>query len=208
MTDFIGGHRNVSEMASADNKFVNWEEVKECEAAGIEIASHSSNHTNAIEKIRKADQIFRRRNISRYKGGFASPNSCIWSRNIKKYGEVVSDGTVSYIRSGNQLRRDGKIRLLYYLVMRFTGSRYFFCLYHKRNTTVQQIVKLIQAMKEGEAAILLFHSILKPSDPGYGKDKWYTDERIFRAICSYISREPGIEALTNFELHNLMKEQV
>lgn len=227
VTDFIGGHRNASEMASADNKFVSWEEVKECEAAGIEIASHSSNHTNAIDKIRKADQIFRRRNISGYKGGFASPNSCIWSRNIKKYGEVGSDGAVSYIRSGNQLRRDGKIRLLYYLVMRFTGSRYFFCLYHKRNiiklgesllfypsvscdrnTTVKQIVKLIQGMKDGEAAILLFHSILKPSDPGYGKDKWYTDERIFRAICSYISREPGIKSLTNFELHNLMKEQV
>ena len=68
VTDFIGGHRNASEMASADNKFVSWEEVKECEAAGIEIASHSSNHTNAIDKIRKADQIFRRRNISGYKG--------------------------------------------------------------------------------------------------------------------------------------------
>ena len=43
-------------------------------------------------------------------------------------------------------------------------------------TTIAQIKSLIKSMPNNSSVILMFHSILKITDKGYGVDKWYWEE--------------------------------
>ena len=221
ITEFIG-RNDLDRFASGNHQCLDYDEISEIRDMGIEIACHSADHTNNIEKIIAGLDFLKEHWAGEY--GFASPGSEIFSGNINRYASLLTKGDCKYIRSGRQLRRDGKIYALLYLIAKYTGSRWLFRLYNRKNlvdiskqysvypsvtcnsdTRAQQIVSLIKSLKENHACIIMFHSILYETDPGFGKDKWYNTVRDFDVICKTLQDEEGLEVITNMKLFELQR---
>jgi peptidoglycan/xylan/chitin deacetylase (PgdA/CDA1 family) len=194
---------------------------------GFEIACHGDSHKNTDKDVLL--------NIEKLKGmgvaiagiGFASPNSYITEGNINDTGidKLLSQGIISYIRTGMQIRREGIIYGLVSVLERFTHSKEMFYKLNKKNiisdvgkimllpsvaikdyTTVTQIKYLLSRLKENESAILMFHSILNFEDMGYGKDHYYWDSGKFDALCSWLVNDSSFKVITTRELMNINHE--
>lgn len=167
--------------------FITAEQILECFDYGVEIASHSADHSNDIEQIEKSIEVLSDTFKSNWSGGFASPHSEINKKNFHKYVKLLREEKLLYIRSGNQIKRDGYIHALLYILYKATKSTALFKLYNKRNVinlsghknkftffypsvtcnsenSIKQVVSLIASMKDDCGLIVMFHSILKQTD--------------------------------------------
>ena len=215
-TDFVEHPEKYTCFQSADNKSVSVEHLIEMQQDGVEIACHGHLHNNTKEDVLDNIAALKRMGIDVTNIGFASPNSEITLDNASDLLELVKDGTLSYIRSGIQVRREGFLYSVLTYVERRIHSERLFGYLNKRNiitnadtpilmsvtitssTTVEQIVKLIDKMQDGESVILMFHSVIEDGDTGYGKDCWYFDINRFREVCNCIkSRQDVIVCTTN-----------
>lgn len=207
-----------------DPEMISWEEVGECEKYGIEIANHSANHTNELEDIKigtKEIQI----NLNTLDAiGFASPNSDVCEENFDIYKELLESDETLYIRSGNQLKRDGYFHALLYLMYKYTSCEKIFYWYNKRNiiklnqktirffpsvtcnndNTMSQIVHFIGKMSNNTACIIMLHHILKKGDRGYKKLKWSNTVEDFEFLCKYLSEDKTISVIDNKTLCELI----
>lgn len=215
--DFIDG--------AEPEKWVSWEELAICMAGGIEIANHSANHTNEPQEIIRGAVKIRQRLRLPEKIGFASPRSGVCRGNFDRYEDLLVSGHAAYIRSGNQLRRDGHFRALLYLIYRYTGWKWAFCRYNRgnilhldqakpdifpsvtcnRDNSMGQVICLIEGMPENSACVLMLHSILAPEDDGYGKGKWTNRVEDFAELCKYLAKNPDVSVITQMQLCDLMK---
>ena len=225
ISDFVG-KVGIDAFSSGDGKCLSWDEIKESRGSGVEIASHSANHTNAVpEVIRGSEEIAAQLKLPQ-KLGFASPNSSISIKNFSDYRDLLSSGQIKYIRSGNQLKRDGCFNILLYLYYKYTKSVGAFVQYNRRNiisvkkqsepfffpsvtcnrdNTMKQLMGLVQKMPDESAAIIMFHSVLKESDPGFGKDKWFNTAEEFDQFCKFLSSSKEVRVITNENLFDLMQ---
>ena len=73
-----------------------------------------------------------------------------------------------------------------------------------QDNSIKRLIYFVRTMSEDEAVIVNFHSILKKTDPGYGKDRWYNDVTEFEKLCKYLSTQSNIKVITNKELHNII----
>jgi len=197
-------------------------ELKKCREYGIEIACHSSNHTNEIKEIKKGLLYLRETIGGNF--GFASPGSYICNKNIHQYEQLIRNKDLLYIRSGNQVRRDGFIYALLYCLYKITKLPVIFNLYNIRNiidmeknvykfypsvtcnadNTMKQIISFIESLPDEKAAIIMFHSILpaKYTGVGYKRDKWSNSCEEFEKLCKYLYIKDNISVVTNQYLHN------
>lgn len=221
--DFLDAAENSDDSLEYASSMT-WDDTKACLDNNIEIANHSANHTNEVADIvRGSDSIKEHLGLSEI--GFSSPNSDICSGNYDTFSNLTQTGKASYIRSGNQLRRDGLIYALLYIIYKYTKSAFVFSLYNKRNiiksgkpsdiypsvtcncdNTVNQLIKFIKNMPDNSAAIIMFHSILEEHNPGYGNTKWSNTTEEFEKICSILSSDNFVKIITNSDLHNLLKK--
>lgn len=223
--DFVG-QRGIAGFSSGNGECVSWDEIKECVSSGVEIANHSANHTNAVEEIVRGSAEIRERLGLSQMPGFASPNSGVSKKNFDKYRNLLLSRNVKYIRSGNQLKRDGYVNILLYLLYKYTKAPGFFGLYNRRNiiavsekqkeptflpsvtcnrdNTIRQMIRFIEKMPDDSAAILMFHSILDEADPGFGKDKWFNTTGEFEQLCSFLAKDQNLQVATNEELCGLL----
>jgi hypothetical protein len=72
-------------------------------------------------------------------------------------------------------------------------------------TTVAQIKSLIKSMPNDSSVILMFHSILKTTDKGYGVDKWYWEENKFSNLLDFLNNEKGVNVCNTKDLLNIKK---
>lgn len=219
------GKKNPSGIGSGNGVYVSWEELAACKEYGIEIANHSARHNNNLEDILiGAAEICDCLDIQEPLG-FSSPNSEICAKNMAIYEPLVNEGRILYIRSGNQVKRDGYIYALAYILSKYTHSKKMFKRYNNRNilnlgeqrgsflpsitcnrdNTARQIEYFIEKMEDNTAAILMFHSILQVCDLGYEKDKWYNTAEEFERLCKYLAENPEVSVITTKALINLMK---
>ena len=237
--DYLGKN-DMSEFASGNNECVTAQEMQECAESGcVEIAGHSANHTNDIAEIRRGNAFLRdyfEKQGMKCENGFASPNSGVYPGNLNQYSELLKDGAVSYIRSGNNVRRDGLLNAGWYILYSITKSKLAYSIYNRRNViriadnkvsdaiskneycypsvtcnaknTMKQLKRLIDGMPDESAVIIMFHSILNAYDSGYGMDKWYNTVDEFEDFCSYLSAADDIMTVTNATLHHMIKERV
>lgn len=225
ITDFLG-KSNLLNFASANYECITKEDLFECADADIEIACHSANHTNNLEQIVKSiDYLQKNLKLTQGRGcGFASPESEICIRNMKMYNNLIESDKVSYIRSGNQIMRDGYFHAAMYIMSKLTKSKTIFNLYNRRNiinlkkgcpsfypsitcnadNSIKQIAFFIQTIPDNHAAIIMFHSILSPSDKGWGKDKWYNSVNDFEKLCRYLAKKKDVAVITNAKLHEMI----
>ena len=222
ITEYVGKN-DLTVFASGNHVCMSYDEIIEANNYGIEIASHSADHTNNIEKVRESLNWLKE-NIKEGEYGFASPGSVIYSGNYSTYRNLLTEHDCAYIRSGTVLRREGFIQILLYVLSKYSRLPFFYKLLNKRNilstekkydyypsitcnadTSAKQIISVIKSLKENQACILMFHSILYNNDPGYGKDKWYNTIEDFENICRVVMEEPDLSVVTNMELFRLMQ---
>ena len=53
----------------------------------------------------------------------------------------------------------------------------------------------------------MFHSILKKSAKGYGKDKWFNDIEEFEELCRFCASNSDVKVVTNKKLHELINKE-
>ena len=204
ITGFISGDRSISFPTS--KHAISREELLKCYHSGmVEIACHGSDHQNTRSDIEKNIVELKEMGVNTDDIGFASPNSVVTWDNKNENGiwSLVEEGTLKYVRSGVQTRREGCLYTIKSIVSRFTHwPRLFFSL-NKHNiilsnrknkqflpsvsvysyTTIKEIVGLVDKMPEDASIILMFHSILSKSDEEYGRDKYYWDLKKFESLC-------------------------
>lgn len=130
ITDYVG-KRNIREFASGNHECITWQNINECAEMGIEIANHSANHTNDLLQIVKGQNSLAKGLHKKPEYiGFASPESEISRKNFSAYEELVKAGGVAYIRSGNQIKRDGFGHAALYILSRVTKNPFIFNIYN------------------------------------------------------------------------------
>lgn len=214
----------VKEKTDEDGIYVSWDNIFECIENGIEIANHSANHNNNVEDIIHGAEVLRARLGIDDKIGFASPNSDVCLKNFEIYKPLLKSDLVSYIRSGNQLKRDGYFYAFLYLMYKYTSSALIYDWYNRRNiieinqapstffpsvtcnrdNTAYQVIHLIKKMPQDTAVILMFHSIYEKDEEGYKKDKWSNTVDDFEAICRFLSECSDVTVITHQKLCKLL----
>lgn len=225
VTDFVLHPERYQEFASSGNRAVTVEQLREMQEYGMELACHGSTHSNTVEDILKNIAELKEMGLYQPPIGFASPHSELTVENSTAVRALVEDGTLAYIRSGLQVRREGLVYAGLTALERGIHSPYLYVALNRRNilpppsrtsmhetgtlllsaavtchTTVAQIRRLIEAMKDGESLILMFHSILRPGDTGYGADTWYWDADRLEALCAWLAQQPELTVRTTVEL--------
>ena len=214
ITDFVHHPQDYS-FPSGNDEAMTMDQLKECAASGlVELACHGHTHKNTkedvLDNIQIINDLLDRRNMV----GFASPTSAITWDNKNEHGvwDLVEEGRLSYIRSGIRIRREGYIYTLVSMIDSKVHSNSLFWLLNKRtinpielqmpllnSTTIHsytktgQIKNFIKKAREDSAIILMFHSVKKRLENGYGADKFYFDYDDFRDIIQFLKATANIE---------------
>lgn len=196
-------------------------EIMECANNGIEIASHGHTHRNNAKDIMDSIAFLHEGGVNVCSMGFASPRSWLTEKNLDETGikGLLEDGTISYVRSGIQVRREGSVYIAFSILERITHSKIIYWLLNRRNiikkgevlpilrsvavkrfTSLNQLIYLIDHMNSDDSVCILFHSILKDSDAGYGKDDWFWDNSKFESFCRYLSGLGDVKICTTYEI--------
>ena len=207
-----------------ETEYVSWDEVKECSDCGIEIANHSAEHNNELESIVRGAKDIQKNLSTSEKIGFASPNSGVCRKNFDIYKNLLTSEHTAYVRSGNQLKRDGYFYAFLYLVYKYTASSKIFFWYNRRNiinlhkksddifpsitcnydNTVRQIIYFIEKMPDNSAGIIMLHRILEKGEDDYKKDKWSNTAEDFDLLCNYLAKNENVSVITHKELCELI----
>lgn len=217
-TNFIELPNNCGLFPNVPQRSMSIQNILEIYEKGFEIANHGANHKNTIEDIEKANSKLEEWGIPVKNIGFASPYSYITYENSNEVLKLIEIGKLSYVRSGIQIKRENFIYKLLYIIMRITKSPYLFYLLNKTNifnitkskkffkgititkdTTLNQIKKLIQMMPNETSIILNFHSILDSQEIGYD-DKWVWDKENFKFLCIYLKNKKDIKIVKTIDL--------
>ncbi len=195
------------------------DQVLEWQKWGGEIASHGRTHKNSTEEIEKSIEELASIGVNVEKIGFASPESWLTDLNSESSGidGLLRNGTVSYLRSGIQVRREGILYTVLSIVEQFTHSNLLYYYLNRKNiikarmkiyssaavknyTTVKQIKCIVNHVGDNEGLILMFHSVLSPLDSSYGKDHYYWDIARFEELCKWLSAKQDVLMVTTREL--------
>lgn len=226
----------ICDFPSSCNKAMTCEQIVECQQSGIvELACHGATHQNTREDIIRNISELKQMGCTVDNIGAASQGSeiTIQNRNDDGIWDLVKNGTLSYLRSGIVVRREGYIYSALTLLDMFVHNKYLYYLLNKKcfienptepfflsaaivnYTTVKQIKYFVDRFvcqneyRDNSALILMFHSILKKDDPGYGKDKWYWDECYFDEICSFLHGNKKLRTITTQDyVLNCLKKNV
>ena len=217
-TDFVSHPERYTNFGSADNKSMRSEQVLDCYQNGVEIACHGHTHQNTAKDVLDNIAALAEMGVDVSGVGFASPNSEVTEDNCADIKKLLTDGTLGYIRSGRQVRREGIVYTVLTLLERFTHSKWLFYKLNKRNiiakgqtgilmsvgitagTKIQQIRFLIEKLPDDASLILMFHSVLSRSDACYGKDAWYYDIADFETLVAALAANPRIQVCTTKEI--------
>ena len=219
ITDFIGNAGEIEFESSKEG--MKKEELLKWLEKGNEVACHGRKHQNTVQDILDNIEDLKKIGIDTKNIGFASPSSNLTLELAKKEGilELYRGKTLSYLRTGIKVRREGLIYTTLCFLDKFLHSNNLFYYLNKRvifnknklplilsavpiksYTKVEQIKYLIEKLRDEECIILMFHSILLPKDEGYFKDHWVWNEENFNELCEFLSKNREIKVLTTKKL--------
>ena len=220
VTDFVLNESKYSEFLSADNKSMTSDQLIECYKSGVEIACHGHTHQNTETDIAENIIALKSMGIDADVFGFASPNSYITENNLSEISGLITEGKIAYIRSGIQAKREGLFyAAMTYLERKLHSPRLYYIL-NKRNivkskissiipsvavtryTTLKQLLYFVKKMKDNEAVVFMFHSVIDATEQGYGLDNWYFDKQKFASLCDFLKSDSGVDFSTVRELHS------
>ena len=187
-----------------------WEMVREMSMSSlIEIANHSSNHTNkwyAIAEGRKEIISELKKPISTMIG-FASPESKLIGAGMLSNTQQCITLGVSYVRTGMRIRSHNMGRIaarkigrimhlgwIYKIAYRDTlldkeDNFFLYSVPVMKDTTTNQLIALIEyARSEDKNVIILLHRVKKLGEAGYN-DSWSWDYGKFECLLQYLHDE-------------------
>lgn len=198
------------------------DQLLECYKSGlVEIACHGANHLNTKEDVERNLEELRGMGVGEQILGFASPESVITEQNKNEKGiwKLVEDGQLLYVRSGIQIRREGYVYAALSLLDRYIHSNSLFRYLNRKNviinvsndqilpsvaifsyTKLHQVFSFIEKLKDSSATILMFHSILRNGDEGYGCDRYYWDAEEFESLCAFLKSRSDIRVCMTKDL--------
>lgn len=218
VTDFVSRQEKYTNFVSGNNQSMTAEQLLELERQGMELACHGHTHQNTEQDILENISALSDMGIVTERIGFASPNSEITEKNGADVKALLQSGTLGYIRSGIQVKREGLLYAILTVIERRTHSARLFWLLNRRNvmkqlpkeilpsvaitryTTNRQMLYLLDRLCDGESVIFMFHSVLHKEDTGYGADDWFFDAERFDALCENIYRKKEILVCTTRDL--------
>lgn len=228
ITNYLGDMGKEHLISFPSSRFgMTKENLLECYESGlIEVACHGANHLNTKEDVLDNITALRGIGINEPVFGFASPNSVLTENNKNETGiwGLVKEGKLQYIRSGIQIRREGYLYSALSLIDRYLHSDFIFFYLNQRNIIINydtlnkhiipsiavfsytrrhQMESLIRKQKDSTAIILMFHSVLRPGDEGYGTDRYYWDEKEFEAFCSFIKQQKDVHVCMTKDLFSI-----
>lgn len=215
-TNFIEKPNECNLFPNVPGRSMTIENVLEIYKNGFEIANHGHEHRNTLKDIREANKRLKKWGIPIENIGFASPYSEIVENQSDEFlKEVV------YVRSGTQIKRENILYKFIYILTEITKNSYLFYFLNRKNifnysknnkffkgititknTTFNQIKKIIQKMPDDTYIILNFHSILKKEEKGY-YDKWVWDIKKFKKLCKFLKEVKEIKFIRTIDLLNL-----
>lgn len=219
ITEFVNNN-SLYDFKSA-KRSMSMAEIRECQLAGIEIASHGHSHQNNARDINYSIKELYGGGVCISNIGFASPHSWLTDENINGAGiqNLLDEGKISYVRSGVQIRREGRAYMALSAIEMLTHSKFLFLQLNRKNiikegkapnilgsvavksyTTIQQLIYLIDSMSDTDSVCILFHSILNDRDEGYGKDYYYWDVAKFELFCQYLNSLEDVKVCTTYEI--------
>lgn len=190
---------------------------------GFEIACHGATHKNTVDDILQNIKDLKSFDINVDNIGFASPESWITKKNLKSTGidELKQQGLISYIRSGIQIKREGIFYICLSMFDQFIHNKYLYYYLNKRNiitindipnilpsaaikdyTTGNQVQYIINNLKDDQAIILMFHSVLSPNDKSYGADHYYWSADRFDSLCKWLVNDKNVMVTTTYDFYN------
>lgn len=220
ISGFVNGDVGMN-MPSANNNAMTIGQVVECQQSGlVEIACHGAIHDNTKEGVLRNIEDMKAWGVNVKGIGFASPTSFLTRENIHETGidVLVEQGVLSYVRSGIRTRQEGLVYSAFtWLDSKIHNNGLFYRLnkrciiskplpsilpsiavnyYH----TLSQVKNLIVKMRDGEAMILNFHSVLQKNDAGFGKDKFYWEEGKFENLLKELDSNMSVKVCTTKDL--------
>lgn len=223
-TDYIEHPEDYTGGSFKNRKPMTKEEVLAAEKQGHEIAGHGHQHKNTLEDINRGVEKLRQWGVNTESCGFASPYSQLVEYDIPEMRNNGLTTDIGYIRSGIQIRREGFLYGVLYFLMEKTGSKWLFNILNKSlvirntnpngfyrgvtitgNTTVDQIMGMIEYMEEDSGVILIFHSILSENDEGYNTDRWGWNQKKLEDLCRKIKCAGNIEERTTKSFLNQLE---
>jgi hypothetical protein len=227
ITGFVDG--TIKIQGIKDMEAMSIDNVVEMARHGFDISSHGDRHINKENDLRNSLLKLKEWGILNANEAivFSSPYSEIYKGNIRKYSEMLKRNKVKYLRSGDQVRRNGILYSMMYLCQKLIKCNILFYFLNRRNVirvdrspvqsndivilnsvsikywnTIKQLNYFVRKLKDGEAVIFLFHSILHEQDI-LKKDDWIFPAEKFEQFLKILKREPNIKTLNIKEYINL-----
>lgn len=191
-------------------------DVLDLQSKGNEIACHGHTHKNTYEDICNCISTLESIGVDVNQIGFASPFSALIPEQLGGPGMLLDEKRIKYIRTGTQVRRAGMFYFACTMICEKLRLKWLFALLHKReicsypakervilgvsitnNTTVGQILRLIDSMPRNSGVVLIFHSIL-PKQDCYDRWCWSADK--FDALCKALSQKRDCNIINTSEL--------
>lgn len=216
-TGYIDGSYTPTDWYSAKGGPMTIKQLKLCYQNGFEITSHGDQHIT--EKQDLLNSISKLNNwglIDLNELGFSVPHS----KCADNMTPTFSACNLKYVRRGRSTACYSFLKKVAYVLSTYTHSTFLFYWFNKPNmiapmqinpynltstiiknhNTANQLIYLIkQGEKQKKWNIFMFHSILKPTDLGYGKDPWYFDFTEFEKVCNWLSMHKEIQTVTIHE---------
>lgn len=206
-TGFVDGTIDKKNLfPSSGGEAMSVTDIRDSIKLGFEIGIHSDKHTNEVndirESLRKLREWTKELQGMDFKFGFASPSSNIYKKNINKIDDIVNE--ITYVRTSGQVRRNGLIYTMLFLLNRVLKSKMLYYLLNKRYigtieknkviesvpirsyTPLNHIIYFIDKIPDSQPGVLLFHSILTKEEGNKKVDCWYYDSDKFEKLCQYL----------------------
>lgn len=218
VTDFVEKQEGYECFGSAGNLSMSFSALKECKDYGAEIACHGHTHQNSVEDVKKNIEVLSSHTLISLPVGFASPHSHLTQNNSQEIQNLIKDGTLSYIRSGIQTRREGLFYTALTVLCRIFKSKRLFWWLNKRNVikkcsynilpsvaitkgvTLCQLEYFLSKLNDGESVIFMFHSVLDETAPSYSVDEWAYSKEKFEKFVQKLSDNQKYRVCTTEEL--------
>ncbi len=218
VSEFINNEKLFQCFKTMNNKSLSWDNLYEMEQEGKwEIACHGATHQNTVDDIKAwLKDVNVLKNKWNINVGFASPESLVTKDSSTDLVKLLDTGELLYIRSGKQVRREGFLYIVLSFLNRFIKSRkiykamYTDCILKNQKNillsvgitsydTTEQVCTLLDSLKDEEAIILMFHSVINTNEIIKANDRWFWDNGKLIKLCEYLSKNDTFKVITTKE---------
>lgn len=222
-TGYIDGTWQKDESWHSAGEAIRFNELKELQDSGWELALHGDKHTTEVEDLKNAFEKMIQWGFTNRPIGFSVPNS---NSNKGKLNEVIKNylgSELLYIRVGRHTNTKSFFTKALFLLYTYGHMQWAYNRFNQENLTYlnhiekkyiysivvrckddpEMIVKFIEQIPDNTCAVLMIHSILPEDSKYYGTDSWNWSLERFEKFCESIKRMKDAGELVTVTLNQI-----